>query len=90
MNVSDVAGAAIAPKVLKGFRFSWLVYGAAAYFGIRFLYKRGILPKQTGAALNAMDKGIDYAKNQIGSRLGFQPDRSSTDFSRNRQEQTTH
>lgn len=30
MKVSDVAAAAIAPKILNKFRWSWLAYGAAA------------------------------------------------------------
>lgn len=62
----NAAKASIAPRVARGFRFSWLAYGAVAYFGLKYLNKRGILPKQTDAALGLMNKGIDFAKNQIG------------------------
>lgn len=85
----DTAKASIAPRLARGFRFSWLTYGAAAYFGLKFLNKRGILPKQTDAALGLMDKGIDFAKNQIGLGSSAKTDsfnsssaRSSTSSSR--------
>lgn len=61
-----MAGAAIAPRVARGFRLSWILYGVAAYYGLKYLNKRGILPNQTGAALDMIDKGIDYAKEQFG------------------------
>jgi hypothetical protein len=38
----------------------------AAYYGLKYLNKRGILPKQTGAVLGAIDQGIDAAKGQVG------------------------
>jgi hypothetical protein len=55
----------IAPKVLGGFKFRWLAYGAIAYFGLRMMSKRGIFPKQADAALDVIDKGIDTVKNQV-------------------------
>ncbi|MBL7543284.1 MAG: hypothetical protein JNL11_05680 [Bdellovibrionaceae bacterium] len=61
-SVKNLAGT----HIMKGFRWHWVLYGAAAYFGVRYLYSRGILPNQTGAALNAINKGVDFAKNQIG------------------------
>jgi hypothetical protein len=65
-TLENSAKAPVGGRISKGFRFSWLLYAAAAYFGVRYLYKKGILPKQTGAALDFMNKGVDYAKNQIG------------------------
>ncbi len=65
-NISNAAKAFGGSKILKGFRLSWLVYGAAAYYGLKFLSKKGIMPKQTDAALGLMDKGIDFAKGQVG------------------------
>ena len=65
-NFQNATQASIAPRLIKGFRFSWLMYGVAAYFGLKYLNKRGIFPKQTHAALGFMDKGIDFAKNQVG------------------------
>ena len=65
-TLENSAKALVGSRVAKGFRFSWLLYGAAAYFGVRYLYKKGILPKQTGAALDLMNKGVEYAKTQMG------------------------
>lgn len=64
--LKNAAASYVVPKVARSFRLSWLVYGAAAYFGIRYLNKRGILPNQTGAALNLVDRGIDMVKKQVG------------------------
>lgn len=68
--ISKAAAGYIGPKVLSNFRFKWLVYGAAAYYGLRFMNKRGILPKQTDAALNLIDRGIGFAKEQVGIGRG--------------------
>lgn len=65
-TLENSAKAIVGGRMVKGFRFSWLLYGAAAYFGVRYLYKKGILPKQTGAALDLMNKGVDYAKVRMG------------------------
>ncbi len=65
-TIEAAATAYIAPKLLKAFRLRWLVFGAAAYFGLRLMSKRGIFPKQADAALNAIDKGIDAVKSRVG------------------------
>jgi hypothetical protein len=65
-DVTNAATALVAPKLLGNFKFRWLVYGAAAYYGLKYLSSRGIFPKQTGAALDLIDKGIDVAKQQVG------------------------
>lgn len=39
----SAAIAAVAPKVLKNVRWQWVLYGAAAYFAVKFLVQRGIL-----------------------------------------------
>lgn len=67
------AKALVGSRVARGFRFSWVLYGAAAYFGVRYLYKKGILPKQTGAALDLMNKGVEYAKARIGLAPSQEP-----------------
>lgn len=64
--LESAATAYIAPKIVRGIKLRWLFYGMAAYYGLKYLNKRGILPKQTDAALGAIDKGIDYAKTQAG------------------------
>lgn len=56
----------LAPRALGGLKLRWIVWGVAAYYGLKYLNKRGIMPDQTGAALGFIDKGIDYAKSQIG------------------------
>lgn len=69
-KLTQAAAAYVAPKVMRGFRFRWLVYGAAAYYGIKMLNSRGILPKQTGAALDLIDRGIGMAKQRVGFGAG--------------------
>jgi hypothetical protein len=64
-TITNTAGALLAPKVLRAIRFRWLVYGAAAYLTLRFLNKRGILPRQTGAALDAIDHGFSALKERF-------------------------
>ncbi|MBC7421168.1 MAG: hypothetical protein H7328_10605 [Bdellovibrio sp.] len=64
--VKKVAAAYVAPKILKRLKWQYLVFGVAAYYGLKLLSKKGVLPKQTGAALDFVDKGIDMAKKQIG------------------------
>ena len=65
-NFKTAAAATVAPRLIRGFRFSWLIYGAAAYFGLKYLNKSGILTKQTGAALDAIDHGFQSIKQQVG------------------------
>lgn len=64
--VKSAAATYLAPKVLRGFRLRWLAYGAAAYFALRYLNKRGIMQKQTGAALDLIDQGVKVAKEGLG------------------------
>ena len=63
---TKTAGIMAAPRALRAVRFKWIVWGVAAYYGLKYLNKRGIMPDQTGAAIGLIDKGIDYAKSQIG------------------------
>ena len=65
-NVKNAAAAIVAPTLLKNFKLRWVVYGAAAYFGLRYLNKRGILPKQTGAALDLIGQGVDVVRQRVG------------------------
>jgi hypothetical protein len=70
-TIEKAAAAYAAPKIVKGFRLSWVLYGVAAYYGLKYMNKRGILPKQTDFALGLIDRGINFAKDQVGSRLGL-------------------
>ena len=65
-KVKDVATTYLGTKAIQGFRLRWLVYGAAAYYALRLMSKRGIFPKQANAALDLIDRGIEVAKRQIG------------------------
>ena len=56
----------VGAQMLRGFRLRWLVYGAAAYFGLRLMSKNGIFAKQADAALDVIDRGIDTVKTQVG------------------------
>lgn len=64
--LKSAAAASLGPKIVRNFKWTWVIYGVAAYYGLKYLNKRGILPKQTGAVLGAIDQGIDLAKNQVG------------------------
>ena len=65
-NFKSFTTGAMAPQLIKGFRLSWLLYGAAAYFGLKYLNKSGILTKQTKAALDFIDHGIETVKEKVG------------------------
>lgn len=65
-TIETAAAAFVAPKLLSGFKFRWLVYGAAAYFALRQMSKRGIFPKQADAALDVIDDGLDMVKAKVG------------------------
>lgn len=41
--LKNAAIAAVAPKVMKSFRWQWLLYGAAAYYVLKYLAARGFL-----------------------------------------------
>ncbi len=65
-TIEAAATAYVAPKIIRNIKFQWVLYGVAAYFGLKFLNRQGILPKQTGMALDMIDRGIDIAKRQVG------------------------
>lgn len=64
--LESAATAYIAPKIVRGIKLRWVFYGIAAYYGLKYLNKRGILPKQTDAALNVIDQGLASAKSLAG------------------------
>ena len=65
-RITSAAAAVVVPRIIASFRLRWLVYGAAIYYGLRYMNRRGILPDQTNAALNLIDHGIDVAKSKVG------------------------
>ncbi len=71
MNSKTVAGfaaAGLAPTVARRIGLRWIIFGVAAYYGLKLLNKKGILPKETDAALGFIDKGINLAKETIGAQ----------------------
>lgn len=44
-SLRNAAMAVIAPKVVKGMRWQWLLYGAAAYYVLKYLAGRGFFGK---------------------------------------------
>jgi len=65
-------------SVIPSFKFSWIVYGVAAYYGLKYLNRRGILPDQTRMALDFIDRGVSFAKQQLGWSDTFSPDVKSS------------
>ncbi len=84
--VQSAAVATLAPKVFRAFRWSWVVYGVAAYYGLKLLNKRGIFPNQTGAILNVIDQGIASAKRQVGLESGAPSHGNSARLTRQKDE----
>jgi hypothetical protein len=62
-TMQTAATAYVAPKILKNFKFRWIFYGAAVYYGLRVLKRRGY---NVDSALNLIDHGVDYAKKNFG------------------------
>ena len=56
-KIQHAATALMAPKLLNGFKVRWLFYGAAAYYALRYMSKRGLFPTQADAALEVIDRG---------------------------------
>lgn len=65
-SIQSAGSAIIAPKLLGRFRLRWLLYGAAAYYGLKLMSRNGIFSKQADAALDVIDRGIDVAKSRVG------------------------
>ncbi len=65
-DFKNAAAISLAPTLIRGFRFSWVLYGAAVYFGLKYLNKSGILSQQTGAALDYIDEGFNTLKQKVG------------------------
>lgn len=62
----NLAEAYIIPKIVSKIKFRWLIFGAVAYYGIKLLNEKGLLPKQANTALDLVDEGIEMAKEKLG------------------------
>lgn len=65
-TIENVAAAYLVPALLSRIKLRWIAYGVIAYYGFKLLSEQGVLPKQATKALNAVDHGIDLAKERIG------------------------
>lgn len=70
-TAAKLATAAIAPKLLNRSALKWIAFGAVAYYGLKYLSKKGMLPDQGEKALGAIDQGIDMAKENFGLKNQF-------------------
>lgn len=65
-SVLKGAAFAVAPSVLSKIKLRYIVFGVAAYYGLRLLKKQGYLPKQAESVLSAIDARIDMVKEKVG------------------------
>ena len=65
-TLKHLAAAYLVPALLTRVKLRWIVFGAAAYYGLKMLNDRGALPAQADQAFKAVDRGIDAAKEKIG------------------------
>ena len=69
MNTQDVtrmAAMAAAPKMLSRGKIKWLVLAAGAYYGLKYLSSKGVLPATADSALKKVDSVIVDAKENFG------------------------
>jgi hypothetical protein len=78
-RAEHAAAAFAAPHLLRSFKLRWIFWGVAAYYALRYMNKRGILPEQTNAALGLIDRGLDVAKHQVGMAVGHVAPQGSAD-----------
>lgn len=72
-TVTSLAAAGIAPKILRSVGLRGIIFAAVAYYGLKYLSKKGVLPKQADAALGFVDHGIDMAKEKLGFEPSYTP-----------------
>ena len=65
-TVKNLALGILVPAVLSRIRLRWVAFGVAAYYGLRLLNQKGVLPQQAHQAFDSIDRGIDAAKEKIG------------------------
>ena len=65
-TVKNLALGIIVPALLAKIRLRWVAFGVLAYYGLRLLNQKGVLPQQAHEAFDSIDRGIDAAKEKIG------------------------
>ena len=70
MNLQETAGLAatniIGSKLVRRIGFRWIAIGVAAYYGLRMLNKRGMLPQQAGPLFDKVDGFVDQTVGSFG------------------------
>lgn len=77
-TVKNLAVAYMVPAVLARVKLKWIVFGVIAYYGLKILSEKGVLPAKANQALDAVDRGIDVAKEKIGFEVDTNSTRSAT------------
>ena len=65
-TVKNIAAAYLVPVLLARVKLRWIAFGVIAYYGLKILSEKGVLPDAAHKALDAVDHGIDLAKEKIG------------------------
>ena len=65
-TIRNLAIGIIVPAVLARIRLRWLAVGVAAYYGLRILNQKGVLPPQATQAFDSLYRGIEAAKEKMG------------------------
>ena len=58
-TVKNLALGIIVPALLAKIRLRWVAFGVLAYYGLRLLNQKGVLPQQAHEAFDSIDRGID-------------------------------
>ncbi len=64
-TVKNLAALYVAPKLMKNFKWRWLAYGVAAYYGLKLLKSQGLLPKAAEPVVDFVDHKIAQAKDSV-------------------------
>lgn len=80
-TAKNLAAAYVVPIILARIKLRWIAFGVVAYYGLKILSEKGLLPAPAHRAMNAVEHGIDLAKEKIGFSEGGSKLASSTSSS---------
>ena len=70
-TVKNLAAGILVPAILARLKLRWIAFGVAAYYGLRFLNQKGVLPQKAHQAMNVIDQGIDTGIEKAKEKIGF-------------------
>ncbi len=70
-TVKNLAVGILVPAILARMKLRWIAFGVAAYYGLRFLNQKGILPSKAHEAMDAIDQEIDTGIEKVKEKIGF-------------------